>query len=69
MKIYPNPPKSTWSVLLKRPAKDLSNLRTSVSEIMQTVRENGDAALRDFTARFDGVTLDELAVDAPTLAA
>ncbi|MEM6771226.1 MAG: histidinol dehydrogenase, partial [Bacteroidota bacterium] len=63
MKTYQNPPRSSWPALLQRPAKDLSNLRGPVAEIMQTVREKGDAALLDFTARFDGVELDALDVD------
>jgi histidinol dehydrogenase len=36
---------------------------------MQTVKNGGDAALRDFTARFDKVDLADLAVDAETIAA
>ncbi|MGI6264256.1 MAG: histidinol dehydrogenase [Acutalibacteraceae bacterium] len=33
-----------------------------VADILRTVRQKGDAALRDYTARFDGVTLNELRV-------
>ncbi len=33
-----------------------------VREIIEAVRERGDAAVRELTARFDGCTLDELAV-------
>jgi histidinol dehydrogenase len=69
MKIYNNPPKTDWPALLQRPAKDLSNLRGPVADIMQAVKTGGDAALRDFTARFDKVELAELAVDAATIAA
>lgn len=63
MKIYQNPPRSAWPALLQRPAKDLSSLRGPVAEIMQTVKNGGDQALLDFTARFDGVELSEIAVD------
>ncbi|WP_026232360.1 histidinol dehydrogenase [Neolewinella persica] len=69
MKIYNNPLRSDWPALLQRPAKDLSSLRGPVAEIMQAVKTGGDAALRDFTARFDKVELAELAVDAATIAA
>jgi histidinol dehydrogenase len=69
MKIYNNPPKSAWPALLQRPAKDLSSLRAPVSEIMQSVKEGGDATLRELTARFDKVELTDLAVDAVTIAA
>ncbi len=69
MKIYSNPLRASWPALLQRPAKDLSSLRTSVSEIMQSVKEGGDAKLRELTARFDKVELADLAVDAVTIAA
>jgi len=69
MKIYNNPSKSAWPALLQRPAKDLSSLRISVSEIMQSVKEGGDETLKGLTARFDKVELTNLAVDAATIAA
>lgn len=68
MKIYNNPTRSSWPALLQRPAKDLTSLRGPVSEIMATVKEKGDAALRDFTARFDGITLDAIQVKANIIA-
>jgi len=69
MKIYNNPPKSAWSALLQRPAKDLSSLRTPVNEIMQSVKDGGDEKLKELTARFDKVELTDLAVDPATIAA
>ena len=69
MKIYNNPSRASWPALLQRPAKDLSSLRGPVAEIMQAVKTGGDAALRDFTSRFDKVDLTDLAVDAETIAA
>ena len=41
----------------------------AVRDIIAAVRSTGDAALRDLTARFDGVTVDELRVPATALAA
>ena len=38
-------------------------LRADVEQIIATVREQGDDALRGYAARFDGVTLAALAVD------
>lgn len=63
MKIYNNPPRSEWPDLSRRPAKDLTNLRTSVSAIMAEVKTRGDEALLEFTAKFDGIQLDDLLVD------
>src|SRR5512136_538741 len=34
----------------------------AVAEILADVRDRGDAALRDWTARIDGVTLDRFAI-------
>ena len=40
----------------------LSDVSGAVAAIIAAVRERGDAALRDFTQKFDGVTLDALEV-------
>lgn len=69
MKIYNNPPRSAWANLLQRPAKDLGSLRAPVAEIMQAVKKGGDATLRELTARYDKVKLNDLTVDAATVAA
>ena len=43
-------------------------VRTIVTDVLDDVRGRGDAALRDYTARFDGVELaSPLAVSAETL--
>lgn len=48
---------------LARPAQSRATaLRDGVEAIIRTVRQQGDAALRDYTARFDKVQLDALAV-------
>ena len=39
-----------------------ANVEGTVTQIIQTVRSLGDTALRDYTKRFDGADLDELAV-------
>lgn len=50
--------------LLRRPAQlTSSTTASSVAAIIAEVRDNGDAALRAFGARFDGVELDDFAVD------
>ena len=35
----------------------------AVREILAEVRKRGDAAVREYTQRFDGVVLDDLRVD------
>ncbi len=38
-------------------------VRATVREVIAAVREGGDQALRELTARFDGATIDDVAVD------
>jgi histidinol dehydrogenase len=51
--------------ILRRPAqRDTGRLLASAALIVEQVRSRGDAALREYTARFDGVELESLAVTA-----
>ncbi|MDY6945053.1 MAG: histidinol dehydrogenase [Pseudomonadota bacterium] len=55
---------------LRRPAQaDTDGLHRRVSEIIKEVRARGDAALFEFTERFDGVKLQALEVSAAEFAA
>jgi histidinol dehydrogenase len=55
---------------LARPAQELrADILNSAREIVETVRRDGDAALRAYTKRFDGVQLDDLAVTRAEIAA
>lgn len=64
MQIIRYPEKNTWEQLLKRPVFDTRELEYTVSAILGDVKENGDDALRRYTAQFDKVTLDAIAVTA-----
>jgi histidinol dehydrogenase len=48
---------------LPRPKDPGDDVREAVAAILERVRAEGDAALVDLTARFDGPALDDLAVD------
>lgn len=63
MKIVEYPVRETWSVLLERPGSDKREIATAVEEIVETVRCGGDEALRAYGEKFDGVRVDNLAVD------
>jgi histidinol dehydrogenase len=55
---------------LQRPADTQSaDLRAQVTALLRDVRTRGDEALREYTLRFDGVALDELAVSDAEFAA
>jgi histidinol dehydrogenase len=67
MKIVKNPSKETWSKLLKRPTQTVENIESTVNQIFDDVKRNGDKAIEKYTAMFDGVdnklqqlTLEEL---------
>ena len=50
------------AALCRPPGTASSELRTSVARIIGEVRARGDAALRDFTQRFDGAALHDFLV-------
>ncbi len=55
---------------LARPAlADSPTREASVAAILAAVREQGDAALREYTRRFDGVDIAELEIPPPAIAA
>lgn len=68
MKFISNPDRSTWQTLTQRPTADFSSLEPIVDEVFAAVRNNGDAAIREYSQRFDAYTPDELLVDAQALA-
>lgn len=62
MKIYIYPPKEKLSNILKRPLIDANELEDIVSAVLSDVKDNGDVALKKYTARFDQVELEDLKV-------
>lgn len=63
MKIYTNPPLTEWDSLLARPLQqENETIRERVGDIIERVRKDGDAALRELSDQFDSVKLDSLAV-------
>lgn len=57
MRTYINPPETEWPRILKRPLFDVSELYPAVQDILQDIQKRGDAALREYTRKFDGITL------------
>ena len=49
--------------IFKRSGEDISSVKDSVKTILDEVKERGDAALRDFTLRFDKVDLGALPLE------
>jgi histidinol dehydrogenase len=60
----------TRAGILVRPAvRDDASIRDQVETIIASVRDTGDAAVRDFTRKFDQVDLDDLRVSEQEVAA
>jgi len=66
--IFIEPLKHQWQEILKRPAFDSKSLEKTVSEILLEVKQNGDAAIKMYASKFDGVVLDELKVSESEIA-
>ncbi|MGB8192594.1 MAG: histidinol dehydrogenase [Chitinophagaceae bacterium] len=64
MKIYKFPAQEEWKEMLQRPVIDTSALDKDVRKILCKVKKKGDRAIRKYTAKFDGVMLEELQVSA-----
>ena len=62
MKTYINPQLSDWSTLTTRPTKAAQDLQKIVLDVFSKIQTDKDQALLDFTAKFDQVKLDSLAV-------
>ncbi|MGY5356080.1 histidinol dehydrogenase [Wenyingzhuangia sp. IMCC45467] len=62
MKTYNNPAKNTWAAVTQRPAKEANTLGATVKAVFDDIKENGDVALKQYTQKFDGVTLLDLKV-------
>lgn len=62
MKTIRYPKRESWKRILTRPALDTKFLERAVTNILQDVKEHGDAALKHCARQFDKVDLDELQV-------
>jgi histidinol dehydrogenase len=62
MKIVKYPDKNTWADLLKRPEIDSAILESSVKEILNDVKNNGDQAVLNYTNTFDKVKFESFAI-------
>lgn len=62
MRIVRYPEREVWKKILERPHTDISALNGVVDGILEDVRNNGDEAVIRCEMRFDGVSLQSLAV-------
>ncbi|MCB0630196.1 MAG: histidinol dehydrogenase [Saprospiraceae bacterium] len=69
MKTYSNPPKKEWDDILRRPTLDTSQLEATVAGVLKDIHSRGDAAVLDYSERFDKVRPAVLQVSAGEIAA
>ena len=62
MKKYTNPDPATRATLLQRPSQSREHLQPIIDQIFRNVRENGDRAVLEYSAKFDGAKLSSLRV-------
>src|SRR5665213_2496535 len=55
-----NPPIQDWPQIMERPNINSKNLEETVSEIINTVKDLGDAAVKDYSLKFHGFTPENL---------
>ena len=66
---YTQPSPEQWDTITARPTASFADLAPKVQAIFERIKNEGDAALRDFTRAFDKVLIDELAVSPADIAA
>lgn len=62
MQLFEYPVRADWEKILARPVFDDSQLEAIVAPVLSHVKNDGDKALIEYTQKFDGVVLDNLAV-------
>lgn len=58
--IIENPPEAEWKELIKRPAINALHLTETVAEIINTVQQQGDIAVKNYSLKFHGFAPDDL---------
>ena len=62
MQTYILPAKNEWKQILARPVLEAASLEDRVKAILTDVQTHGDAAVKRYTAQFDGIELTDLMV-------
>jgi len=56
------PERENWEGILKRPTQTVSDIEGTVNTIFEEVKSGGDAVVKKYTERFDGVALNNFKV-------
>jgi len=63
MQVIHYPQRKDWDELLKRPSQDFTAVKATTQSILNDVKQRGDAALIEYTKRFDQIELSSLTVE------
>ena len=69
MKVFKYPTQQEWLKIAKRPEIEKNTLDSLVKDILTEVKSNGDDALKAYAQKFDGVSLNTLAVSTTEITA
>lgn len=67
MEIIKYPLRDDWKTLALRPQMEATGLDDRVRSVLDAIRNGGDEAVKEFTLKFDGVQLAQLAVSSDEL--
>lgn len=62
MQVIKYPDRKTWNNILQRPTQSLADIEHTIIPILQDVKLRGDEALKEYSALFDGVELNNFLV-------
>jgi len=57
-----NPSRKDWSQILERPTKTVDDIEGVVNDVFADIKANGDAAVKKYTTKFDGVSIENTIV-------
>lgn len=57
-----NPSRKDWSQILERPTKTVDDIEGVVNGVFADIKANGDAAVKKYTTKFDGVSIENTIV-------
>ena len=69
MEQFISPNKESWEALLASPTATYDALEPLVSEVFDAVRSRGDAAVKQYTLKFDGIETDDFSISKSTIEA
>ncbi|MBS1745203.1 MAG: histidinol dehydrogenase [Bacteroidetes bacterium] len=62
MQVIFYPPQNEMATILKRPTQDFTTVKEIVQQILNDTQQRGDAALKEYTKRFDNIDLNDFTV-------